>query len=91
MRAPPICLIFIIFAATLAGFPARAAECFRPEMPLQPYPGDDPETRSIIREDFLRYFNEMQEYFRCLDLARINAINEGNEVNKKWRETFQKK
>lgn len=67
-----------------------AASCLAP---MRPYvPADSQAARDyadILRRDFETYIQEIQAYFRCLELERARAFEEAREVSEDYGRFLQ--
>jgi hypothetical protein len=79
-------LYYGMLAAALAALPCSlAAQALRDcTPPLRPMAVTEPRMRaeyaSELREEYALYFDEAQEFFRCLERARILVTDEVNEA-----------
>ena len=74
----------ILLVACLAG-EAFATSCLPPPRPF--VPSDSEVARAyadLIRSDFELYIQDIQSYFRCLEVERARAFEEAREVSQDY-------
>ena len=74
----------ILLVACLAG-EVSAASCLPPPRPF--VPSDSEAARAyadLIRSDFELYIQDIQSYFRCLEVERARAFEEAREVSEEY-------
>lgn len=67
-----------------------AQTCYPPQRPFVPR---DPtvlkEFGEIIQDDFERYIQEIQRYFRCLDEERVRAFEEAHATSEQYGQVLE--
>lgn len=85
-RVAQVILSFpVLFQCLFVAGSADAESCIAPTRPF--VPGDAEEVRDyadIIRQDFERYFQDIQGYFRCLVAEHDRAFEEAREVTEEY-------
>lgn len=74
----------ILLVACLAG-EGSAASCLPPPRPFVPSDSDAAQAyANLIRSDFELYIQDIQSYFRCLEVERARAFEEAREVSQDY-------
>lgn len=80
----------ILLTLAVAGR-ADAETCFPPVRPFVPNDGNAvAEFADLIRQDFEVYIEDVQVYFRCLDIERARAFEEARQVSQDYDRFLQK-
>ena len=84
-----ICHNTVLLCLWLPGI-ANAQTCFAPERPFVPTdPRNIREYDDLIRSDFELYIQDIQAYFRCLEVERARAFEEAREVSEDYGRFLQ--
>jgi len=69
---------------------AQAETCLAPPRPYVPAEvSASREYADLIRQDFQTYFDEIEDYFRCMDEERGRAFTEAREVSQDYGRFIQ--
>lgn len=79
--------ISCVFIASMV----HAGTCYAPDRPFVPAdPDTAKEYADLIKRDFKTYINDVQAYFRCLEIERGRAFTEAQEVSQEYGEFVQR-